>query len=149
MSITGRGFIEAVQDWVASISTLGYTVPSAGVTGNITVGNLLDVDNLDQSLGSEIGCTLFDEGGTIVRTSRGGRQERTVRFVCKGQYGQQAVNSCWDIHKELESRKRFSSGIFSAWVARTDKLPTLIAADQGGTHLADFVVTFIVSNRIS
>lgn len=141
------GFIEALQDFIADNSGLGLTVGSAGISGNLTVGNLLNVDDLETLLGSEIVCTLFEEGGNIVRTGRRHRQERGVRFVYKGTHGQGAVNSCWTLLQFLENQKSFSTTDFTVWIARTDKLPGVIAADRGGTHLADFVMTFFVQNR--
>lgn len=145
--LKARGFIEALQDYLATIDSLGLTVTGSGVSGgNLTVGNVLNVYALDELSGSEIVCSLFEEGGTITR-SRKPRQDRSIRFVCKGTHGQGAVNLCWDIIEELEKRKRFQTDVFSAWLARIDTLPTVIAADEAGTHLADFVATFIVTNR--
>jgi len=145
--LIASGFIEALQDYIADNSGLGLTVGSAGVAGNLTVGNILNVYDLESLLGSQIVCTLFEEGGNIVRPHRKHRQERGIRFVYKGDHGQEAVNLCWALLQYLENLRSFSTTAFTVWVARTDKLPSVFAADQAGTHLADFAMTFFVLNR--
>lgn len=148
MPLLAVNFVEELQTYLADNSGLGLVIPGRGVTGgNFTIGNLLNVDRLEDVLGSEIVCTMFEEGGNIIRTSRRHRQERTIRFLYKGEYGQAAVNSCWLLLQYLEDLKTFQTDTFRVWVARADKLPTVIAADQGGTHLADFVITFFALYR--
>jgi len=147
MPLVAAGWIEELQDYIAQNSGLGLIVPGAGPVGNFTAGDLLNVDNLDQLLGSGIVCTIYEEGGNLVRTGRRHRQVRTLRFVYKGDIEQLAVNSCWSLIEFLENKLTFTTLTFKTWVARVDKLPTVIAKDQAGTHLADFVVTFFVYNR--
>lgn len=148
MPLIAVNFAEELQDYIAQNSGLGLIVPGIGPVGNFTIGNLLDVDNLDLLLGTGIDCTIFEEGGNLIRTGRRHRQERSFRFVYKGDAGQTAVNSCWRLLQFLENARTFLTSTFRVWVARTDKLPTVIAADQAGTHLADFVMTFFVFNRV-
>ena len=148
MPLVLANFLEEVQDYIAANSGLGLVVPGAGVDGgNFTISNVLDIDNLDRALGAGIDCTMFEEPGTITRTGRRHRQERTVRFVYKGSHGQEAVNSCQALLQYLENKRTFVTATFTVWVARTDKTPTVVAADQGGTHLADFVMTFLAKIR--
>lgn len=147
MPLIAVNFAEQLQDYIATNSGLGLTVPAAGVSGNLTLGNLLNLDDLGVLLGSEIVCTIFEEGGNIVRTGRRHRQDRSMRFVFKGVYGQEAVNLCWGLVEFLENQRSFTTSTFKVWVARTDKLPSVISADQAGTHLADVVITFFVYNR--
>jgi len=147
MPLVALNWAEEVQDYIAENSGLGLVVPGVGPVGNLTLGNLLNVDNLDALLGSEIRCTIFEEGGNLNRTGRRHQQERSLRFVFKGEHGQEAVNSCLALLQFLENGRTFLTSTFRTWVARTDKMPTVIAADQAGTHLADFVMTFLVYNR--
>ncbi len=141
-------FAEELQDFIAQNSGLGLVVPGTGPVGNFTIGNILNVDNLDLLLGSGIDCTIFEEGGNLIRSGRRHRQERNIRFIYKGSFGQEAVNSCWLLLQYLENKKTFRTATFTVWIARTDKLPTVIAADQAGTTLADFVMTFFVFTRV-
>lgn len=148
MALVSVGWAEELQDYIAENSGLGLVVPGTGPVGNFTLGDLLNVDNLDHLLGGQIDCTIFEEGGSLTRSGRRHHQERSVRFVYKGDRGQGVVNSCWRLLQFLENDRTFLTSTFRTWVARTDKLPTVIAADQAGTHLADFVMTFFVFNRV-
>ncbi len=147
MQITAVNFAEEVQDFIATNSSLGLIVPAAGVAGNFLIGDILNVNDLDTLLGKQIVLTMFEEGGTITRTGRRHLQERTLRFVYKGNSGQAAVNLCWNLYTYLEKKLTFQTATFRIWLARTEKLPGVFAADQGGVSLADLILTFLVQSR--
>lgn len=142
MNLTATNFAEELQDHIADNSGLGYVVGR-----NFTLGELLDVDNLGAWFDPEILLTIFEEGGTLIRTGRKHRQERTFRFLCKGTKAQLSVNRAWAVLTWLENTRTFLSSTYRAWLARTDKMPSVVAADDSGTYLADFVVTFYVFSR--
>ena len=143
MKLGLRDFLEELQDHIANESDLDLTVSE-----NFTIGNLLDLQDIDTYLSSEIELTMFEEGGGLRRSGRRHHQERTVRFLYKGDYGQQAVNRCLALIEWLSNNSlSFQTSNFREWMARTDKLPSVIAAAQTGTHLADCVVTFLVFKR--
>ena len=147
MTISTINLAEEIQDFIAANSDLNLTVPSVGTAGNFVLGNLLNVDDLGSLLESQIVCSMFEEGGTLIRTGRRVQQERTYRFVFKGSYGQEAINLCHGLVGYLENLKSLSTATFSVWVLRFEKMPSVIAADHGGTHLADIVVTFLATNK--
>ena len=130
---------EEIQDYLAANSGLGLTVGT-----NFTLGNLLNVQDLEQLATSKIDLTMYEEPGTLVETARKTRQERTFRFVYKGDYGQEAVNRCWSLVSYVQRTKTFLTATFRVWFSRVEKTPTVIAAGQDGTHLADTVITFNV-----
>lgn len=142
MKLTLAQFAEQLQDHIAANSTLGLTVGE-----NFTLGNLLDIQDMEGYLASKIELTMFEEPGTLSRTGRRFHQERTIRFLYKGDYGQQAINRCHALLEWLQNSALYSNlSSFKAIVARVDKLPSVVAADQSGTHLADCIVTFFVYN---
>lgn len=141
MPVKFEEFAEQFQDWLAAEADFE---PSLTVAQNFTLGNLLNVQDLELILGSKILLTLFEEGGNLYGSARRTRQERTFRFVYKGAHGQEAMNYCWRLLRFLHKRKTFETAEYRAWLARIDKLPGIIAAGQDGTHLADCVVTLNV-----
>lgn len=131
-------FVQELQDYI--IANSGFTPTlSAGV--NFTIGNLLDVQDLELILRKKILLTLFEEGGTLLERGRRTQQERSFRFIFKGNYGQEAVDHCWRLLKWLLNKRTFQTNTFRVWLARADKLPTVFVANESGSHLADFVVT--------
>lgn len=141
-----EGFAEALQDAITAGNPIGLNSnPSAG-TVNFTLNQILDIDNLSSLLGGEIICTMYEEGSTIIRSSRMIQQERSVRFLMKAQSGHESINLGWRLLKWLENEKRLATASFTTWVARFDKTPSIIGVDQGGTALSDFVATFFVWN---
>jgi len=143
MALIAVNFAEELQDWIAD----NYTVETLTVGQNFILGNLLDLQDIADYLASSVSLSMYEEGGNIVRTGRRHHQERSIRFVFKGQYGQEAVNKTWQLLQWLEDQKTFLSSTFRVWLARIDKLPSVIGADQDGIHLADSVVTFFVLYR--
>lgn len=145
--LTAVDVAEQLQAAISAGSPLGLNHDPDSGPVNFTLGRMLDLDDLSSLLGSEIVCTMYEEGGTLVRTGRRHRQERAFRFLMKAEHGQASINLGWRLLQWLENQKRIATSSFVAWVARFDKLPTVIAADQSGTALADFVTTFYVWNR--
>lgn len=144
MTVVLLNLAEEIQEYISSNSTLSLNHDSTVGNVNFTLGNILNVTDLDFLLGSNIDLTMFEEGGTVIPTGRRERQERTFRFIYKGNSGQLAVNLCWQFIQWLWSDARsFKTATFRIWVPRfPDKLPSVISANQDGSHLADFVVTF-------
>ena len=125
MPLVMANFLEEVQDYLAANSGLGLVVRARGNEGNFTISNLLDIDNLDRALGAGIDCTMYEEGGTLTRTGRRHHQNRVVRFIYKGDYGQEAVTRCQRLLQNLESIPSISQSpqeqvlivwsVFSQW----------------------------------
>lgn len=143
MPLKLEDFTEQFQDWLAST----VTDPVLTVGRNFVLGNIFDVQDMEIFLQSKILLTIFEEGSNLLGRARRTQQERTYRFAFKGAHGQEAVNRCWKTLKVLWNRRTFQTSEFRAWLARTDKLPTVVAANASGTYLADFVVTFNVWYR--
>lgn len=146
MLIKAKNCAEEIQSYIADNSGLGLVVGTA--SANFTLGNILDITDLDQYLSSSpVVLTMFEEGGDSVSSHRNERIERTFRFLYKGSYGQEAINRCWDLLKYLWDLRKFETSTFSIWLMRKDKLPGIVAASQSGVYLADIVVTFLVSQK--
>lgn len=144
MRLKGEGFAQALFAWLCENFT-GSVTFSAGQ--NATLGNLLDVADLGRIMNSKVILTLFDEGGNLARSGRRHQQERTFRFVMKGNHGQAAIDLCWEVLEFLENQRRFESGVFSVWLLQTETLPSTVATAESGLALSDFVVTFLVSTN--
>ncbi|UCG53554.1 MAG: hypothetical protein JSW58_08350 [Candidatus Latescibacterota bacterium] len=136
-----EGFTEQFQDYI--VANTDFT-PTLVVGTNFIIGNILDVQDLEQRLTSKILCTLFDEGGNLIGSGRRTRQERSFRFVFKGDYAAEAVNHGFRLLAWLQNHRVFRTSEFQAWWARADKLPSVIVRGKGGATLADFVVSLNV-----
>lgn len=141
MPVTVLNFAEELQDAVAAFTGPD---PALVVGENFTLGNVLDVGDLEGVLTESVVLTMFEEGFLPIRTGRSVHQERTVRFLYKGSYGQEALNRCLVLWKALEDALYITTATYRVIVLRTDKGPGVVGADESGTHLADFIVTFFV-----
>ncbi len=141
MPVEFEEFAEQFQSWLAANADF---TPALVVARNFTLGNLLNIQDIELYLGSKILLTMFEEPGTLQGAARRTRQERTFRFLYKGAHGQEAMNHCWRLLKFLHNKKTFETDDFRAWLARIDKPPGVVAAGEDGTHLADCVVTLNV-----
>jgi len=137
---------EEFQTYIAANATglsLRYVVAE-----NFTIGDVLDMQDLEYLAGSKIDLTLFDEGGNLVPSGSFVQQVRSFRFVTKGDYGQQAITHAQELLQWLWNTKTFKTSHFRIWVARVAKLPSLIARYRSGTNLADFVITTFAYNLV-
>lgn len=144
MTVVLTNLAEEIQQYISDNSSLNLNYDPVADDVNFTLGNILNVTDLDFLLGSNIDLTMFEEGGSVSPTGRREIQERSFRFVYKGNSGQLAINLCWALVEWLwNSARTFQTTTFRIWIPRfPDKLPSVIAANQDGSHLADFVVTF-------
>ncbi len=144
MTVVLTNLAEEIQQYISDNSSLNLNYDPVADDVNFTLGNILNVTDLDFLLGSNIDLTMFEEGGSVSPTGRREKQERSFRFVYKGNSGQLAINLCWALVEWLwNSARTFQTATFRIWIPRfPDKLPSVIAANQDGSHLADFVVTF-------
>lgn len=132
-------FAEQFQDWIANNCDISLTVGK-----NFVLGNLLNVYDFDKLKRSHILLSMFEEGGSIISRGRRTQQERTFRFIFRGNYGQEAINYGLRFVSWLRRKKTFETDSFRAWLSRVDKLPTVVSADQDGVSLADLVITLNV-----
>ena len=137
-------FAEEFQDWLAS----NYDVTTLTVGENFTLGNILNVYELDKYRQNKIFLTMFEEGGSIISSGRRTRQERTFRFVFRGNHGQEAINHGLEFVAWFKRKKTFETATYRAWLNRFDRLPTVISAEQSGVSLADLVLTLNVWTRL-
>jgi hypothetical protein len=142
-----EGFIEELRDHIASNSGLGYVVGT-----NLTVGYSPDPleDFPEQLTASRNILTIYEAGGTFIRRARQLHQERTVRFLFRGNHPQDAVNRAWRIYQWFErSNVHFDLTSFSCRFLRTESPPTVVAAVEDTSALADMVLTYHVLSKVT
>jgi hypothetical protein len=149
MSIKAQDLSEEIQEYISTNSSLGLNHDPASGNVNFTLGNVLNVVDLDTLVGSNIELTMFEEGGSIIPSGRRERQERAFRFVTRGNSGQLAINASWNLFEWLWNDARsFQTQNFKVWIPRgPDVLPSLFAAQKDGTHIANFLLTFFAYKR--
>lgn len=135
---------EELQEYISdNVTGLSVTYTMAE---NFVLGRMLNVQDLDDLVGQNIDLTLFDEGGPgLVPGSRVVRQERTFRFVHRGD-GQQAVTRAQELLEWLWNRKSFQTATFRVWVAQPAALPSAFRYYRSGDTLADFLMNFYAFN---
>jgi hypothetical protein len=140
-----RGMVEELQAYIGANSGLGYVV---GDGGNATVEDSADVQDLIR-MGQQarILLTLFEEGGTLIPGARRTGQERSIRFATVGDSGQEALDRAHDLNSWLWNQKCFATDGFRILVLRVPRPPQVVLRGASGSHVADFVVTFLTYNR--
>lgn len=143
MPAVARNFAQELQTEIAALDL----DPALVVGSNFTLGNFLNVGDLGGHFSEEVILAMFEDGFVPQRQGRKPLQERTIRFIYKGSYGQEAVDRCHALWEALEKKLYFNTATFTTAMLRTDKGASVIGADEAGTYLADFVVTFVAKNR--
>lgn len=146
MSFKGEGFLEELRDHIVSEAALGYV---SGET--ITVGFSPDpVQDYPALLSATRNLlTLYGSGGTLRRSSSLVHQDRSVRFVHRGDHPQDAVNRLWRVVEWLETKKKHMTlPSFAVRFLRHEGLPTVSAVEEDRTALADVTLAFLVISRV-
>jgi len=141
-----RGFIEELQDYIAAnySDSDGRTYTTAT---NFTIGNFLDVEDLDRILGSDVDLTIYDQAIDVTKGARRHRTTRAVRFVFKDSHAQASLNRAHAMTEWLSGLERIGLPLFVAWVHRFQRMPGIITGRSSGTFLSDLVVHFLTVNR--
>lgn len=141
-----KGFIEELQDYIAA----NYTDDegrSYVVAENFTIGEVLDVEDLDNLLGSNVDLTIYDQANQIVRTGRRFRSTRGVRFLFKGEHAQASLDRGHDMVAWLSGLDQIELTSFHVWVERFQRPPGIVTGRPSGTFLSDCVIHFLAINR--
>ena len=148
MTLVAGGFLEDFQDHVADNSGLGFVVGT-----NFTIGQSPDpIQDFPTILAAtRMRLTIYESTGTLTRMSRRIHQERTFRFVHRGDHPQDAVNRAWGLVEWFENDNlhvTFPSNSFTYRFLRTATLPTIVASSEDGSALADHNMTLLVLNKV-
>jgi len=140
-----EGLIEQIQDLISAEATLNYTT---GET--LTIGQspdpISDFPTLLQS--DRILLTIYESGGTLTRRSRFVHQERTFRFVHRGDHPQDAINRAWRLIEWFENKRKHTSLTgFALLFTRVSSLPQVVFRGADGSALADSNLTFLALRK--
>ncbi len=141
-----RGFIEGFQDHISAnySDDEGRTYTTAE---NFIVGESLDIEDVEELLGSVIDLSIYDQAEQLQLSSRRTRAVRGVRFVFKDDFGQAALNRAHAMVEWLSGLNRIEMPLFSAMLVRFSRLPGIVAGRPSGAYLSDFVVHYTVLNK--
>ncbi len=146
MTLVAGGFLEELQDHVADNSGLGF------VSGtNFTIGQSPDpIQDFPTLLtATRMRLTIYESSGTLARFSRRIHQERTLRFLHRGDFPQDAINRAWNLVEWFENESLHASlTSFTYRLLRTATLPTIVASSEDGSALADHNMTLLVFNKV-
>jgi hypothetical protein len=137
---------EELQDYIAANSGLGYVV--GGSTGNFTLEQVLDLDDITRLLGQKVLLTLFDSGGTLTASGSQTHQTREWRFVTKGNHANEATDRARGILTWLWNLKTFETATYRFWFTRVIRMPSILARGESGSHLAEVSFQSLVFNRV-
>lgn len=146
MPFVSVNFLEEFAAFIESEANLDYVVGE-----NLSVGDFADpIQDFPHLLAAQRNSlAIYDAGGTLTRTSHRTHADRSVRFITRGQYAQDAINNAFRLHGWVENELRhFTLPSFTARHLSTQVQPVLIVKGEDGSALANFVVTFRVINLV-
>ncbi len=146
MTLVAGGFLEVLQDHIAADSGLGFVVGT-----NFTIGQSPDpIQDFPTILAAaRMRLTIYESTGTLTRFSRRIHQERTFRFLHRGDHPQDAVNRAWGLVEWFENDSlHVTLTSFTYRLLRTASLPSIVASSEDGSALADHNMTLLVFNKV-